>query len=185
MADACKIETVILLVIMYSTDLIPKRLGDCYMQLPLKYVGRVAQSVQQLATGWTVWGSNSGGGEIFCTCPDRPWGPPSLLYNGYRVFPGGKEWPGRDADPLPPSSAVVMKELSCTSTPPMGCTACTRPQCLYRGALYLYLYPQNLPPACREMYFRDSGNKEPLYVLCGTVSSTMHILCPPLSLRFR
>ena len=31
-------------------------------------------------------------------------------YNGYRVFPGGKERPGRDADPSPPSSAVVMKE---------------------------------------------------------------------------
>jgi hypothetical protein len=31
-----------------------------------------------------------GGGEIFRTRPDRPWGPPSLLYNGYRVFPGGK-----------------------------------------------------------------------------------------------
>ena len=30
------------------------------------------------------------GGEIFRTRPDRPWGPPSLLYNGYRVFPGGK-----------------------------------------------------------------------------------------------
>jgi len=29
-------------------------------------------------------------GEIFRTCPDRPWGPPSLLYSGYRVFPGGK-----------------------------------------------------------------------------------------------
>jgi len=26
---------------------------------------------------------------IFRTYPDRPWGPPSLLYNGYRVFPGG------------------------------------------------------------------------------------------------
>ena len=26
-----------------------------------------------------------------------------------------------------------------TSTPPMGRTACTEPQCLYRGALYLYL----------------------------------------------
>ena len=26
----------------------------------------------------------------FHTHPDRPWGPPSLLYNGYRVFPGGK-----------------------------------------------------------------------------------------------
>jgi hypothetical protein len=35
-------------------------------------------------------------GEIFRTCPDRPWGPPSLLYNGYRVFPGGKEWSGRN-----------------------------------------------------------------------------------------
>jgi hypothetical protein len=28
-----------------------------------------------------------------------PWGPPSLLYKGYWVFPGGKERPGRDADP--------------------------------------------------------------------------------------
>jgi len=27
-----------------------------------------------------------------------------------------------------------------TSTPPMGHTACTEPQCLYNGALYLYLY---------------------------------------------
>jgi len=50
------------------------------------------------------------GEEIFRTCPDRPWSPPSLLYNGYRVFPGGKEWPGRDADPSPPSSTMVMKE---------------------------------------------------------------------------
>jgi len=28
-------------------------------------------------------------GEIFRTCPDRAWGPPSLLYNAYRVFPRG------------------------------------------------------------------------------------------------
>jgi hypothetical protein len=41
------------------------------------------------------------------TCPDRPWGPPSLLYNGYRVFPGGRKRPGRDADHSPPSSAEV------------------------------------------------------------------------------
>ena len=37
-------------------------------------------------------------GEIFRTGPDRPWGPPSLLYIGYRVFTGGKaagawHWP--------------------------------------------------------------------------------------------
>jgi hypothetical protein len=52
-------------------------------------------------------GSNPGRGEIFRTCPDRPWGPPSLLYNGFRVFPGGRMRPGRDAHPSPLSSAVV------------------------------------------------------------------------------
>ena len=50
----------------------------------------IAQSVQGLATGWKVRGSNPGGGEIFRTCPDRSWGPPNLLYKGYRVFLGGK-----------------------------------------------------------------------------------------------
>jgi len=63
----------------------------------------------QPATGWMIWGSNPGGGEIFRTCSDQPWGPPSLLYSGHQVFPGGKEWPGCDADPSPLFSAVVMK----------------------------------------------------------------------------
>ena len=40
--------------------------------------------------------------------PDRPWGPPNLLYNGYRVFPGGKVRPGRAADHSPSSNASVM-----------------------------------------------------------------------------
>jgi hypothetical protein len=53
---------------------------------------------------------NPGGGEIFRTCPDRPWGLPSLLYNEYRVFPECKERPGRDADLSFLSSAVVKKE---------------------------------------------------------------------------
>jgi hypothetical protein len=44
------------------------------------------------------------------SCPDGSWGPPSLLYNWYQVFPGGKERSGCDADPSPPSSALVMKE---------------------------------------------------------------------------
>jgi hypothetical protein len=46
-------------------------------------------------------GGNPGGSEIFRTCPDRPWDLPSLLYNEYRVFPGGKERPGRDVDLSP------------------------------------------------------------------------------------
>jgi hypothetical protein len=50
----------------------------------------IAQSVQRLATGWTVRGSNPGRDEIFRTRRDRPWDPPRVLYNGYRVFPGGK-----------------------------------------------------------------------------------------------
>ena len=65
------------------------------------------------ATGYRMDGpgieSRWGGGEIFRTCPDRPWGPPNLLYNVYRVFHGGKERPGRDADPSLPSSGVVKK----------------------------------------------------------------------------
>jgi len=31
------------------------------------------------------------------------------LYNGYWVFPGGKERPGHNADPSPPSNAMVKK----------------------------------------------------------------------------
>ena len=51
-------------------------------------------------------GIESRWGEIFRR-PDRPWGPPSLLYNGYRFFPAGKMRPERDVDPSPPSSAEV------------------------------------------------------------------------------
>ena len=47
------------------------------------------------------WGSNPSGGEIFRTCPDQPWRPPSLLYNGYRVFPGGKVRRGVTLTPHP------------------------------------------------------------------------------------
>ena len=74
------------------------------------FTERLGSSVG-IATGYRMDGpgSNPGGAEILRTCPDRLWGPSSLLYNGYRVFPGGKERPGRDADPTPPSTAVAMK----------------------------------------------------------------------------
>jgi hypothetical protein len=71
-------------------------------------------------TGWTVWGSNPGKGEIFRTCPDWPWGQPSLLYNGYLVFPGGKERPGCDADPSPPSSAIGHERVELYLYSPYG-----------------------------------------------------------------
>jgi len=34
---------------------------------------------------WTVQDSKPSGGKIFCTCPNQPWSPPSLMYNGYQV----------------------------------------------------------------------------------------------------
>jgi len=81
------------------------------------------------------------GGEILRTCPDRPWEPPSLLYNEYRVFPGGKKRPGRDADPSPTSSAVGHERVELYLYSPYGpyglyrasvpVQACTLPYFLY------------------------------------------------------
>jgi hypothetical protein len=74
-----------------------------YILLLSLFVGR--RSVVGIAT--TLRAGRSGdripvGGEIFRSRSDRPWGPPSLLYNGYRVsFPGIKR-PGRGVD-HPPS----------------------------------------------------------------------------------
>ena len=116
------------------------------------------------------------------TCPDRPWDPISFLCNGYRVFPRGKERPGRDADslhllvlwsrksraicllpiwivrPVHSLSACTVElylyspygpyglyrssvpvQYSYTSTPPMGRTAYTEPQRLYKSALYIFI----------------------------------------------
>ena len=64
-----------------------------------------------IATGYRLDCPGSNPGEArFSALPDRPWVPPSLLYNGYRVFPRGKLRPGRAADHSLPSSAVVMEE---------------------------------------------------------------------------
>ena len=76
--------------------------------------------------GLEVPGSNPGRGEIFRTCPDRPWGPPSLLYNRYRVFPGGKaagawRWP-----PIPSSAEVKEGVELYLSLPPNPFVACSR-----------------------------------------------------------
>jgi hypothetical protein len=77
------------------------------------------------------------------TRPDRPWGPPSLLHNGYRVSPVGKaagawRWP-----PTLHLAPTLRKELSYTSTPPLGHRG------LFLGDLYLYLLPLTLQ--CREL----------------------------------
>jgi hypothetical protein len=55
--------------------------------------------------------------------------PPSLLYNEYRVFPGGKERPGRNADPSLPSSAVGHERVELYLYSPYG------PYDLYRASV--------------------------------------------------
>jgi hypothetical protein len=62
----------------------------CKTQRTVCDVGRHSSVSIANLTGCTVRGSYPGGDEIFYTCPDRPWGPPNLLNNAYRVFPDGK-----------------------------------------------------------------------------------------------
>ena len=117
-----------------QTHLLKPLLISCWLIL-----WRGPGSAVGIATGYGLDGPGieSRWGRDFPHCPYRPWGPPSLLYNGYRVFPGGKERPGRDADP---SSLLVpwsRKSKFIPLTPPMGRTDCTEPQCLYKVALYL------------------------------------------------
>jgi hypothetical protein len=79
------------------------------------------------------------GGEIFRTCPDRPWGPPSFLYNGYRGFSEGKERPGCDADPSLPSSDVGHERVELYLYSPYG------PYALYRATVPVQRWPLPLP----------------------------------------
>jgi hypothetical protein len=78
-----------------GTSPFPSRLADKPLKLKTNTICHIytrgpGSSVGIATTGWTVRGSNHGEGEIFRTRPDRPWGPPSLLCNGYRVLTGGK-----------------------------------------------------------------------------------------------
>ena len=67
-------------------------------------------------------GIESRWGQIFRTRTDRPWDPPGLLYNGYRVFFPGVKRPGRGVNHSPPSSAEVKErvKLYLYSPTPLG-----------------------------------------------------------------
>jgi hypothetical protein len=60
--------------------------------------------------GWRSRDRIPVGGEIFRSRPRRPWGPPSLLYDGHRFITGGKH-PGRGVNHPPRSSAEVKERV--------------------------------------------------------------------------
>ena len=62
-----------------------------------------------------------------------------------------------------------MKGKSYTSTPRMGCTACTESQCLYKGALYLL---PRLRQRCSQRH-RSSGRRSNIRLVPNT--SRQHI----------
>jgi hypothetical protein len=81
---------------------------------PQVHHSREAGSSVSLATGYGLHSQgieSRWGARFSATVQTGLGGPPSLLYNGYRVFPGGKERPGRDADHSLPSSVVVKERV--------------------------------------------------------------------------
>ena len=78
-------------------------------------------------------GIESRWGEIFRTYPGWLRGPPSLLYNGYRVFPGGK---GGRGVMLTTHPLIVPRLRKSWAIPPLTLWVLLG---LLRGPLYLYL----------------------------------------------
>ena len=61
------------------------------------------------------------GGEIFRTRPDRPWGPPSLLYDGYRISLPRVKRPERGDDHPPPFSTEIKETSTAIPLVPFRC----------------------------------------------------------------
>ena len=85
---------------------------------------------------------NPGGGEIFRTRPDWPWGLTSHLYNGYWVTFLGVKPLGRDVDHAPPSSAEIKEKVELYLYPRLDLRG------VLQGELYLLylitLYERNI-----------------------------------------
>jgi hypothetical protein len=105
--------------------------------------GGIAQSLQRLATGWKVQGSNLGGGEIFRICPDRTWGPPNLLYNGQRVSLPGVKRPVRGVDHPTPSRAEIIERVHIYLYSCCVVVACSRDTFTFHTLMSLTFSPKH------------------------------------------
>ena len=72
------------------------------------------------ATGYTIRASKPSWGKKFFSSvirSDRLWGPPSLLFSGYRGYLSGVKRPGPEVDHSSVSRAEVKNKWSYTSAP--------------------------------------------------------------------
>jgi len=106
--------------------------------MPTSFYG--PSSVVGIATGYGLDGpgiESRWGARFSAPVQTGPGTHPSSFTMGTVSFPGVKSGRGVTLTPHLVLVRLVMKEQSYTSTPPMGRTACTEPQCLYKGALLL------------------------------------------------
>ena len=116
-----------------------------------------------IATGYGLKGpgiESRRGGEIFRFCPDRLWGPSSLLHNGYRVSFQGVKRPGRGVGHPPSSSAEVKERVELNLYPPSGphraCNGITLPLPNSKAIPLLPLlvvWPVQSLSACKRVHF--------------------------------
>jgi hypothetical protein len=88
-------------------------------------------------------GSNPGGREFFRTRPEWPWSPPSLLYNGDRVFLGGQSGRGVALTTHPHLAPRLRKEPSYTFTPLWAFVACPRVKFNFTFTFVAVIYCSN------------------------------------------
>ena len=87
---------------------------------PLRCGRRRAGIAHRLATGWTVRGSNAGGGATFSVSVQTgPGAHPASNTMGTGSFPGVQR-PGRGVDHPPPFSAEVKKRVRLYLSSPFG-----------------------------------------------------------------
>ena len=121
------------------------RMDNYCLPHPEVEAGSLMIKIQHLVVLWAgqrsqysdwLWAGRSGD-RILMGNETSPGAHPASCTMNTGSFPGVKSGRGMTLTPHPLLVPLVTKEQSYTSTLPMDRTACTEPQCLYKGALYV------------------------------------------------